>query len=127
MRSDPLLRCGTFLVMSRPETRAAAARLSGSRFASMQITEIKIFPVNGKKFKAGVKIVIDNSFAISDIKIIPGTKGYLVQMPQRKQPDGTYIDLAAPINHETRDMIENKIFEAYQPFADEPVRRRVAK
>ncbi len=36
-----------------------------------------------------------------------------------------YVDVASPIDSETRHMIEEKVFAAYQPFANEPVKRRL--
>ena len=35
-------------------------------------------------------------------------------MPSRKRPDGTYQDVAHPINNETRDWMENLIVKAYE-------------
>jgi stage V sporulation protein G len=34
-------------------------------------------------------------------------------MPSKKRKDGTYKDIAHPINNETRKMIEEKIIEEY--------------
>jgi stage V sporulation protein G len=35
-------------------------------------------------------------------------------MPSKKRKDGTYKDIAHPINNETRTMIEEKIIGEYQ-------------
>jgi stage V sporulation protein G len=51
---------------------------------------------------------------IRDLKIIHGTTGYFVSMPSKKRKDGTYKDIAHPINNETRRMIEEKIIAEYQ-------------
>jgi stage V sporulation protein G len=37
-----------------------------------------------------------------------------VAMPSRKRPDGTYQDVAHPINNETRKFIEDRILDEYQ-------------
>ena len=37
-----------------------------------------------------------------------------VAMPSRKRPDGTYQDVAHPINNQTRDWMEEKIVKAYE-------------
>jgi stage V sporulation protein G len=50
---------------------------------------------------------------IRDLKIIRGTSGYFVSMPSKKRKDGTYKDVAHPINNETRRMIEEKIIAEY--------------
>ena len=80
----------------------------------MQITEVKVFPVEEDKLKAYVTITFDACFVIRDIKIIQGANGYFVSMPSKKRKDGTYKDIAHPIDKETRAMIEEIILEEYE-------------
>ncbi len=80
----------------------------------MQITEVKVFPVDEDKLRAYVTITLDHCFAIRDLKIIRGTAGYFVSMPSKKRKDGSYKDVAHPINSETRAMFEGKIMEEYE-------------
>lgn len=80
----------------------------------MQITEVKVFPVNEDRLKAYVSITIDNCFVVRDLKIIEGTSGLFVAMPSKKRKDGQFKDIAHPLNQETRNMIEDKVFEAYE-------------
>jgi stage V sporulation protein G len=80
----------------------------------MQITEVKVFPVEEEKLKAYVTMTLDRCFVIRDIKIIHSGEGYFVSMPSKKRKDGTYKDVAHPIDKETRAMIEDKILEEYQ-------------
>ncbi len=80
----------------------------------MEITEVKVFPVNEDRLKAYVSITIDNAFVIRDLKIIEGTSGLFVAMPSKKRKDGQFKDIAHPLNQETRAMIEEKVFAAYE-------------
>src|ERR1051325_799386 len=80
----------------------------------MEITEVKVFAVNEDRLKAYVTITIDNCFVIRDLKIINGNNGLFVAMPSKKRKDGQFKDIAHPLNNETREMIENKIFEVYE-------------
>jgi len=80
----------------------------------MDITEVKVFPVNEDRLKAYVTITIDNCFVVRDLKIINGNNGLFVAMPSKKRKDGQFKDIAHPLNNETREMIENKIFESYE-------------
>lgn len=80
----------------------------------MEITEVKVFPVNEERLKAYVSITIDNCFVIRDLKVIAGNGGLFVAMPSKKRKDGQFKDIAHPLNNETREMIENKIFEVYE-------------
>ena len=79
----------------------------------MEITDVKVFPVNEEKLKAFVSIIFDDCFIISDIKIINGNNGLFVSMPSKKRKNGTFRDIAHPLNNETRKMIEDKIFSVY--------------
>lgn len=80
----------------------------------MEITEVKVFPVNEDRLKAYVSITIDGCFVIRDLKIIEGNNGLFVAMPSKKRKDGQFKDIAHPLNQETRDMIERMVFDAYE-------------
>ena len=79
----------------------------------MQITEVKVFPVNEERLKAYVTIVIDNCFVIRDLKIIKGNSGLFVAMPSKKRKDGSYKDIAHPLNQDTRTEMEELILKTY--------------
>lgn len=80
----------------------------------MEVTEIKIFPVNEDRLKAYASITFDNCFIIRDLKVIKGNNGLFVAMPSKKRKDGSYRDTAHPLNNETRQMIESKVLEEYK-------------
>ncbi len=79
----------------------------------MEITDIKVHPVNEDKLKAYVTIVMDDCFVVRDIKIIDGTTGLFVAMPSKKRKDGQFKDIAHPLNQEMRKKIEDMIFKEY--------------
>jgi len=85
----------------------------------MQITDVKVFPVNEDRLKAYVTIIFDNCFLVREIKVINGNSGYFVAMPSKKRKDGTYRDIAHPINQETRDMMEKAVLDAYWKRSEE--------
>jgi stage V sporulation protein G len=80
----------------------------------MEITEVKVYPVNEDRLKAYATITIDNCFVIRDLKVILGHEGLFVAMPSKKRKDGQFRDIAHPLNQETREKIENMVFEAYK-------------
>jgi stage V sporulation protein G len=80
----------------------------------MEITEIKVFPVNEEKLKAYITIILDNCFVVRDLKVINGNMGLFVAMPSKKRKDGVFKDIAHPLNNETREMMETKILAAYE-------------
>lgn len=81
----------------------------------MEITDVRIRLVqkDDSKMKAVASITIDGCFVIHDIKIIEGNDGPFIAMPSRKSTDGTYKDIAHPINSETRDYIIKSVLEAF--------------
>ncbi|RYZ88645.1 MAG: septation regulator SpoVG [Proteobacteria bacterium] len=79
----------------------------------MEITEIKVFPVNEDKLKAYVTIVLSNCFVVRDLKVIQGIDGLFVAMPSKRRKDGTFKDIAHPVNQATRVRMEKEILDAY--------------
>jgi stage V sporulation protein G len=79
----------------------------------MEITEVKVFPIQEEKLKAFVSIVFDQCFMVNDIKIIQGREGLFISMPSRKKKNGEFKDVAHPLNNETRRMIEEKVLGEY--------------
>jgi stage V sporulation protein G len=85
----------------------------------MEITEVKVFPIQEEKLKAFVSIVFDHCFMINDIKIIQGRDGLFISMPSRKKKNGEFKDVAHPLNNETRRMIEDKVLAEYDRVREE--------
>lgn len=80
----------------------------------MEITEVKVFPVNEDKLKAYVTIIFDNCFVVRDLKIINGNTGLFVAMPSKKRKDGTFRDIAHPLNSEMRSSVEKRVLQQYE-------------
>lgn len=79
----------------------------------MDITDVRVFPVEEDKLKAYVTITLDGCFVIRDLKVINGTSGLFIAMPAKRRKDGTYKDIAHPLNADTRDRMEKMILEEY--------------
>jgi stage V sporulation protein G len=80
----------------------------------MQITEVRVFPVDEEKLKAYASIVLDACFIVNDLKVIEGKRGLFISMPSRRRKRGGYRDVAHPLNNETRRMIEESVLAEYQ-------------
>jgi stage V sporulation protein G len=80
----------------------------------MEITDVKVIPVDDEKLKAFVSIVFDGDFVVTDIKIIHGPKGLFVSMPSKKRKDGTFKDIAHPLNNKMRQYLEEKVLAVYR-------------
>jgi stage V sporulation protein G len=79
----------------------------------MEVTEVKVFPVQEDRLKAYVTITFDDCFVVRDLKVISGNNGLFVAMPSKKRKDGTYRDTAHPLNNQTRQLIESKVLDEY--------------
>ena len=84
--------------------------------AELEVTEVKVRPFSkeDEKLKAFATITLNDCFIVSDLKIIKGKKDLFVAMPSRKMSDGTFRDIAHPLNNDTRGMIERKVLAAYE-------------
>lgn len=65
------------------------------------------------KLKAVASLIIDECFAVHDIKIISGNDGIFIAMPSRKTSEGDFKDIVHPINTKTREMLKGIILKAY--------------
>ena len=84
----------------------------------MEITEVKVFPVeDGGRLIAYATIVFDGAFIVRDLKVIKGDTGLFVSMPSRRKQDGSFRDIAHPLNAEMRKEVEEKIVQEYNRTA----------
>lgn len=84
------------------------------RRMGLEITEVRIALRDDDKLKAFASMTFNDAFVIRGLKIIEGTNGMFVAMPSRKKPDGTFQDIAHPINNESREKIESRILDEYE-------------
>ncbi len=86
----------------------------------MKITSVSVRKIEkeGSKMKGIASVLIDDSFAIHDIRIIEGNNGLFIAMPSRKTATGDYRDIAHPINQDVRKTFEEAIFEEYNKCED---------
>ncbi|MEW6381145.1 MAG: septation regulator SpoVG [bacterium] len=80
----------------------------------MEITDVNIYLVNGEKLKAYATVIFDDAFVVRDMKIIHGNNGLFVAMPNKKTKDGTFRDVAHPLNKEMRKLIEESVLNHYK-------------
>ncbi len=86
----------------------------------MKITSVNVRKIEkeGSRMKGIASVLLDDSFAVHDIRIIEGDNGLFIAMPSRKTAAGGYRDIAHPINPEVRSMFEDAILEAYDKAED---------
>jgi stage V sporulation protein G len=80
----------------------------------VKITEVRVSLCNEERLKAFANITFDDEFVVRGLKVIKGHNGYFVSMPSRRRSDGTYQDIAHPINNEMRSRLEGAVMTAYR-------------
>ena len=82
----------------------------------MKITSVTVKKIDkeNSRMKGIASVLLDDAFAVHDIRIIEGNDGLFIAMPSRQKANGEYRDIAHPINSQTRKMFEDKILEAYK-------------
>ena len=87
----------------------------------MTITDVKIRKTfEDGPMRAVASITFDNAFVVHDVKVIFANERYFIVMPSRKNADGTFRDVAHPINAAFRAELEEKVLSAF----DEECRRQ---
>ena len=86
----------------------------------LKITSVTVRKIEkeNSRMKGIASVLIDDSFAVHDIRIIEGDNGLFIAMPSRKTPTGGYRDIAHPINPEVRKMFEEAILEEFYKEAE---------
>lgn len=83
----------------------------------LNITDVtirKLLPISESKLRAIASITIDEAFAVHGIRVVEGREKPFVAMPDHKFRNGTYANIAHPINSEARAQIEEAVLAKYQ-------------
>jgi stage V sporulation protein G len=86
----------------------------GSECADFVITNVRVRCFEGLKLRGFASLVMDDAVAVTGIKIIAGKRKSFVQMPNVRRKSGKLRDLAFPTKPETRQLIEEMIFEEFK-------------
>ncbi len=81
----------------------------------MKITSVSVRKITkeNSRLRGIASVLLDDSFAIHDIRIIEGDNGLFIAMPSRKTATGEYKDVCHPINPDVRTEFTNAILDEY--------------
>jgi stage V sporulation protein G len=82
-------------------------------FVNITTVNVRKIEKENSRMKGIASILIDDSFAVHDIRIIEGDNGLFIAMPSRKTATGGYRDIAHPINPEVRKILQDAVLEEY--------------
>ncbi len=81
----------------------------------MEISEVRINLNKGGKVKAFAQVVFDGCFLVGDVRVLEGKEGTVyVAMPSRRLRNGSFRDIAHPLNTETRKKLDEAILAEYE-------------
>ena len=86
----------------------------------MKITSVTVrkFDREGSNVKGFASVVLDDAFAIHDIRIIEGENGLFIAMPRKKKATGGFSDISHPLNSDVRQEFQDAILEEYNNAPD---------
>lgn len=89
-----------------------------------EITASIVYRPEEGKCTAIANVTIDNDFVIGGVKLLEGSKGVFIAMPQRKTRTGEYKDIAFPLSCELRQLILAAVLDAEAEESDPPVQQK---
>ncbi len=86
----------------------------------MEISEVRVSLNKGGKVKAFAQVIFDSCFLVGDIRVLEGKEGTVyVAMPSRRLRNGSFRDIAHPLNTDTRKRLDEAILSEYEKVAAE--------
>lgn len=80
----------------------------------MKITSVNLKKIsNQENLKAFATVILDNSLAIHNLKLIQGNNGLFIAFPNYKGTNEKYYDIVHPIVGDLRREIEAEIISQY--------------
>ena len=81
----------------------------------MEISEVRINLNKGGKVKAFAQVIFDGCFLVGDIRVLEGKEGTVyVAMPSRRLRNGSFRDIAHPLNTDTRKRLDEAILSEFE-------------
>jgi len=98
-----------------PKTAAQAAPKQELPQEKLMDFNVRIYPIKTDgALKANASVNINGFFAVSKVRILEGTKGLFVSMPQYKGQNGEYKDICFPCTKEAKQAFDKAVLSAYQ-------------
>ena len=79
--------------------------------------DVRVYPLKDQpdnSTKAFASVTVEDLIAIKGIRVVEGTKGMFVTMPQSKDNDGNYHDIAFPVNGDLRKAMNKAILDEFK-------------
>jgi len=90
--------------------------------------DVRVYPLNDQNnnTRAFASLSVDDLIAIKGIRVVEGSKGLFVTMPQSKDQDGNYHDIAFPLTADLRKAVNKAILDEYHTVVTEKAAENTA-
>jgi len=77
--------------------------------------DVRVYPLDkpDNNTKAFASITIEDLIAIKGIRVVEGTNGHFVTMPQSKDKEGNYHDIAFPVTADLRKAVNKAVLDEF--------------
>ena len=79
--------------------------------------------VKGGSVKAVASITLDSWFVVKNLRVVDGSKGLFVSMPQEsytdKNGDKKYSNIFFPVTNAARSALQDAVLKAYSQYMDQ--------
>lgn len=77
--------------------------------------DVRVYPVKTDgALKANASVNINGFFAVTNVRILEGSKGIFVSLPQYKGRNGEYKDICFPCTTEAKAAFDKAVLSAYE-------------
>lgn len=77
--------------------------------------DVRIYPLKTDgALKANASVNINGFFAVTNVRILEGSKGTFVSLPQYKGRNGEYKDICFPCTKEAKAAFDKAVLSAYE-------------
>jgi stage V sporulation protein G len=89
--------------------------------------DVRAYPIAEPKSNtvAFASVTINDMIAINGIRVVEGSNGLFAAMPQAKDNNGDYRDIAFPVTKELRQQLNKAILDEYAIQKDQPEKASV--
>jgi len=80
--------------------------------------DVRVFPLDNdnkdNRTRAFASLAVEDLIAIKGIRVVEGSKGLFVTMPQTRDQNDNYYDIAFPLTADLRKAVNKAILEEYK-------------
>jgi stage V sporulation protein G len=90
----------------------------------MRVTEVKVYPIVQGRLRAYADVTFDNCLCVREFRLLHTPKGYVLRMPNVRQPGARSREIASALNDKTIKMIQDAVIAESERFIRSPIRSR---